>query len=133
MTRHPPSTDDLQHELSQQRERERQAARESIERGDEPWHHETGVVAATDAVRDVQFPMSNEDLAALVGDRYIQASDRLTLPLAEILAHIPETEFVSIRQFERAVQKHWAAIRFLEVPDEQRSPRGGRAPKRGKR
>lgn len=123
--------DDLYHELSAQREQERQAARDRIDQGDPAWHHEMGIMAAVEAARDFRFPLTSEELTAQAGDRYVQATRALTLPVAEILSHMPEQHFASLRDFERAVQKHWQAIRYLEVPEDQRSPRGGgRLPRR---
>lgn len=128
MSTMPGDPDDLSHEMSRQREIERERALERVLAGDPPWEHETGIMAAVEAVRDLRFPMTSAELSECAGERYIQASDRLAVPVAEVLAHLPERDFESIRDFERAVQKHWQGIRFLEVPDEQRPPEGGFQP-----
>lgn len=93
-----------------------------------PWLHEKGVQAVVDAVRDLTFPAKAEEISQCAGERYVQASGRLTLPIAEVVAHLPEKEFQSLAEFETAVLKHWKGIRFLEVPEEQRSPEGGFQP-----
>lgn len=132
MPRHP-SKEDWQTEISRERETERTEAKRRIAEGDPPWDHEVGVVAVVDAVRDQRFPTTSQHLAQDAGQRYIRASDRLTVPLSEILAHMPERDFETIKEFQRAVQKHWPGVRYLEVPEEQRSPKGGFQPTQRKK
>lgn len=111
-----------------QAERERADAQRRVAQGEAPWQTHEGVMAAVAAVRDVKFPATADEIVKKAGERDITASARLVVPIAEILAHMPERRFESIADFQTALQKHWQAIRFLEVPEEQRSPRGGFQP-----
>lgn len=116
-------TKHMQHEQSAARARERAAARERVQAGERPWDHEQGALSVVDAVRDLEFPLAADDIAELAGERFVQPTDRLTVPVAEVVAHLPRREYLSIRDFEATLLQHWQGIRFMEVPEDQR-PRG---------
>lgn len=123
MTRNP--AEDIEREASLHRARDREAARERAEGGRPLWETQTGIQAAVAAVRDLQFPLSREDIVERAGAREVQVAKDALLPLAAILTKVKEDTFLSPADFERAVQRHWEGVRFLLVPPGER-PRDAR-------
>lgn len=117
-----------EHELSQDRQDQREAAARRIVEGERPWDEEQGVLSVVDAVRDIQFPADRAAIKEQAGSREVHPSSRLTLPVADVLEKLPDRRFESIRDFQTSLQKHWQGIRVLELPREQRSPEGGPRP-----
>ncbi|HVL87133.1 MAG TPA: hypothetical protein VM681_03860 [Candidatus Thermoplasmatota archaeon] len=110
-------------EQSLRREREIQQTRERVEQGERPWQEHTGVLSVVAAVRDLRFPTTVEDVAQEAGDREVRISERTQLPLRRVLGKLKDdTQFVSVGDFQTAVQTHWEGIRNLEVPPEQWPP-----------
>ena len=125
----PKENQARQHEASAQRAAEREAAARRGEQGEEPWSEEQpGIVAVVDAVRDQEFPTTLDRLAERVGERRVPTQKDVTLPMRDVLGKLKEDEFQSVRDFQRAVHRHWEGIRFLAVPDEQRPAGGGPQP-----
>ena len=110
-------------EQSLQRERERQAALERIQRGEKPWEQSRGVVSVVDAVRDCRFPCGVQELADQAGDREVCITEADRIALRRVLGKLKDdTFFASIKDFQTVVQKHWEGIRNLTVPPEQWPP-----------
>lgn len=110
---------DLQHAHSLQRQKEMLDARRRVEEGDEPWLEEAGVQSVVDAVRDVQFPATIDQIMERVGGRDVRTSRDVALPLAYVLPKIDVPDFASIRDFETCVLDRWAGIEELEKPPSQ--------------
>jgi hypothetical protein len=130
----------IQHEQSEQRRMEREALMARVERGERPWQEHAGLMSVVTAVRDVEFPASFEQLRDEIGEReVITARDRV-YPLEDVLDILeaklnPDKDPLledgtvpSFRDFHEIVQRHWEAIRFENIPDEQKPARGGAQP-----
>lgn len=100
-----------EHELSRDRQEQRESAARRIAEGERPWDEEQGVQSVVDAVRDVEFPANRAAIAEQAGMREVHPSSRLTLPISDILDKLPDRRFESIRDFQTSLQKHWQGIR----------------------
>jgi hypothetical protein len=136
----PKTNRNIQHEKSNDRQQERWEAMKAIEQGQKPWQEHEGVMSVVTAVRDCEFPCSFERLREDVGDREVVTTRNKTHTLGTVLdvlgSKVDPTkdplmkgeEVPSLRDFESIVQRHWEAVQFYDVPDEQKSPKGGPGP-----
>jgi hypothetical protein len=92
---------------------------------------EAGVRAVVESVRDLPFPTDRNTLRKKAGGRFVIVSDGLEVPLEEVLGKLTENRFEDVGEFETAVIRHWGVIRYLEEPQEQRPPAGGRRARQG--
>lgn len=136
----PEVNQHIQHEQSEDRQRERLEMRRQIEKGDAPWMEHEGILGVVTAVRDQEFPRTFDQLRRDIGDREVITMGKRTESLEDVLDvlephldarkdHLLEDWGVpSLRDFHQIVQRHWEAVRFHNVPDEQRPRKGGAGP-----
>jgi hypothetical protein len=122
--RHPEPRKGGELERASRREVERGEGGQRIgERGEEPWKESRGVTSVVDAVRDLEFPASRDEMSDRVGDREVWISGHTQIELRRVLGKLKDdVRFGSLGEFQTAVQRHWEGIRNLEVPPEQRPP-----------
>ena len=136
----PKTNQHIQHEKSEDRQRERWNTMRAIEQGERPWQDHEGVMSVVAAVRDQEFPCSFETLRRDIGDREVVTTGHHKRSLDEVLDVIEskvdsrkdpllaDAKVPSLRDFESIVQHHWEAVRYNDVPEEQRPPKGGAGP-----
>lgn len=131
----PNENQHRQREESRQREFERENAKET----ERPEPHKIGIMSAVDAVRDIDFPKSFDDLKDTAGGREVRTSGKHKYPLSSILDRVGEQlnehdpvsadgRIPSLMDFQQVMQRHWGAVQWMEVPEEQRPEQGGLQP-----
>lgn len=118
-------TEHLQHEQSQQRQVERAQAAARQQSGEMPQLLEPGIQSVVDAARDLGFPSTKQEVLDVAGERPVRTSADVTMPLAAVLDKVSEDEFLSLRDFETAVLRHWEGVKREERPPEQRQQDSG--------
>jgi hypothetical protein len=136
----PEINQHIQHERSMARQREREEVARRIENGEVPWQEQEGVMSVIAAVRDLEFPRSFDGIRSDAGNREVITTRHKTHPLTEVLDvvenHVKpgkdpvleDGRIPSVQDFQEIVQHHWEAVRFHDVPEDERPPRGGAQP-----
>jgi hypothetical protein len=89
-------------------------AQRRILAGERPWEQARGVAAVLAAVLDFRFPTTADELAGAVGWRKVDVGDGHRVSLRSILeALAPDQSFLSLADFQAAVERNWQRIRTL--------------------
>ncbi len=130
----------IQQEQSQRRQREREEYERRVQDGEMPWRESSGIMSVLNAVRDREFPCSFDRLRMEIGDREVVTAKGRGHPVSEVLDVVeprldPEKDPLledwsvpSIKDFEGIMQRHWEAVQYDDVPDDQKPVRGGANP-----
>lgn len=79
--------------------------------------HREASARITAELAAIDFPTTRDTLRSKVGDRPIEVDEGVVMPLAEMIALVPESEFATLSRALDAIDSQWAAFQGREIPE----------------